>query len=129
MKNQLKTIATAFLFCIALGCSTKDPAPSPASEVAGTYSIQTFILNNRTVGVTKGSVTIAERGDAITISNLSVNGTTYQVSAELNVVKETNGTISIGNGYGIYKNKIIDMRFGVVSGGVENTYQIKGSKL
>lgn len=127
---MLKTIAYACLLFAVAACGSPSPAPpTPASEVAGTYNVSTFTLNNRTVAVSKGTMTIAESGERIKISDLTVNSTSYGVSAELNVVKEANGSISIGLGYGVFKDRIIDLRFGVVSGGVENTYIIKASKL
>lgn len=126
---MLKTTAFAFLLFITLACTSKDATPSPAIEVAGTYNVSTFLLNNRTISVTKGTLTISQKSERITISDLNVNGTSYSIAAELDVKKESNGDIMIGDGYGIYKNRILELRFGVVSGGIENTYQLKSSKL
>ncbi|MFN8349411.1 MAG: hypothetical protein U0X91_30700 [Spirosomataceae bacterium] len=129
MKTTLKTTAYACLLFLLAACASPSPTPpTPANEVAGTYSVSTFTLNNRAVAITKGSMTIAESGERIRISELNVNGTTYPVAAELNVAKETNGSISIGDGYGVYQDRILNLKFSVVSGGVQDTYIIKASK-
>lgn len=126
---MFKTIAYACLLFIAVACATKDPTPTLAKEVAGTYTVQSFVLNNRTVSITNGSMTIAERGERISISDLTVNGKSYGVAGEHDLVKETDNSISIGKGYGVYKDRVVNFRFGIVSGGVEETYIIKASKI
>lgn len=126
------TIKTAVYLCFSFilwACSTPAPAtPAPAAEIAGTYTVNSLVLNNRSVTVNKGTLTIAATGERIKMADLTVNGTAYAVAAELNVVKESDGSISIGDGYGVFKDRIINLRFGVVSGGIENTYIIKASK-
>lgn len=127
---MLKT--AVYLCCLfAVGaCSTPAPAtPAPAAEMAGTYIVQSFVLNNRTVNVDKGTLTIAAKEQGISMTDLTVNGKSYFVAGELEVVREQDGSISIGAGYGVYKDRILNIRFALTSGGIQETYIIKASKI
>lgn len=131
---MFKTIAYACLLFIAVACATKDPAPTVASEVAGTYTLTLLKFNYQTYPLNQGgTITFVENGDnRIKVVSLTVGSVKYSEldGTTFSVDKLSNGTIVLEGTLGTYKDRILELNMEKrnATGQVLQAWNIKASK-